>query len=497
MDWKKYRAHFAHNKIDESHFVLGVDMGNATSAISFFDPLRRVGEVLDISGGYGKAAAPTVLQHIADSGEWIFGEYAVLNANGADPLLTGFVGRLGGGDNAAESSVVYLKELVANCRSINPKAQIAGIVAVVPDFVTPEIVDVLRDVYRAAGYGDALIAVAEEREALLTHYLYNEPGASGRVMLLDFGDRGMRGGVYNVDGGEVECLSVNMDVDLSTAAVDEGVYDLFAGYYCENRGEGQELSAAETAQLTIFTHQHKDMLFQPKPTAKQARLYFNFTYPPFSRQVAAEDVWGIVGPLERVMTDFVAGMLGKIPGANKSVDTIICTGGGFEMPWAKRRIASLFGGGDVRFYKNSKGILAEGASLMAAERLGLLPDIGLNIIDSHKMPWDIGVQVGGGFYPIVRRGTWLGQECGTAYFILQDDDDKIVLYSRDEKGGEKRIGMAVLGGLPRRPVGTTKIAVDIIAKTAYDYMVNIRDVGFGEMFPASGYVYNGELSVSE
>ena len=496
MSWKKFREYFSHNRIDENHFVLGIDMGNSMSAIAYFDPIRKDAEMLDISGGYGKAAAPTAIQHVAETGEWIFGEYAIFNANATDVLLRDFVAKLGSGEyfdtrrglkSVTEICAIYLKELVANCRSINPKAQIAAVIATVPDFVGAAAKQALATAFARAGYEGALIDIVEEREACLQYFLHNEARPfKGNAMLLDFGGRGIRGGVYSIDGGNADCLCAAMDARLSMQALDDDAYKLFARYYCENfKIDIDRIGEAAAVQLLTFAFQHKDMLFQQG--ASPIRLYYNFPYPPFSRQVTPDEAAGIVGPAQGLLKDFIRDLIDKVPGG--VVNAVICTGGGFEMPWAKKLASQMFDEGVFRSYKSAKGILAEGASLMAAGRLGLLPGLAsLKIADSHKIPWDIGIKVAGVkgktlFYPIVERGSWLRQKSNTVYVILQDEDSEIGLYKRDESGELMQVGAAVIKGLPQRPVGTSKLAISVRPDSIDEYIVNIRDVGFGELFP--------------
>jgi len=519
MNWKKYRDYFAHNRISEDHFVLGIDMGAATSAISYFDPVRRVAEVLDISGGYGKASAPTALQYIADTREWIFGEYAILNVDGGDShaLLTDFAAKLGSGEyvdttDAARPVVdiaaIYLAELIANCRNINPKAQVAGIVATIPDFVGTEAKSAMLAVYRAAGFDRALIDLLPEREAILAHY-FREKGSmeDERLLLLDFGARGMRGGVYDVTGSKrhLKCLSATMDDDLSTASVDATIYSLLTEYYCKNQKKAKgKLTNTEHQQLYTFAHQHKDMLLGYGDSKSPVKLYYNFAYPPFSVAVPQKDIDGILRTYGQKMDDFINDLILKAASASKDIDTIICTGGGFEMPWAKKRVATLFAKEKLRMFKNSKTVLSQGATYAAAGRLGLLPQIRFDIEDTHKIPWDVGIRIGsatGGkyrFLPILERNSPLWQKPRTAYVIVQGDmpeKSEIEIYKRDIDGETVKVGAAKLAGFPNRPPGTTKISVDIAAKTAEHCVVTIKDLGFGEIFPSSGISNEVEVRI--
>ena len=514
MNWKKYREFFEHSRITEDHFVLGIDMGAATSAISYFDPVRHVAEVLDISGGYGKASAPTALQYIADTREWIFGEYAILNVDGGDShaLLTDFTTKLGSGEyidigesggarSVVDITAIYLKELIANCRSINPRAQVAGIVATMPDFAGTQFKSAMLAAYRSAGYDRVLIDLLPEREAILAQYFRDKGGLEDeRLLLLDFGARGLRGGIYDVglsapsEAGSVKCLVAMMDEELSTKAVDASIYKLLTDYYCKNRKiTAERLTRAEHALLYTFAHQHKDMLLGHNDD-KLLKLYYNFAFPPFSVAVPRSDIDKILRAHGQKMDDFIQDLAAKAAGAKRDINTIICTGGGFEMPWVKKRITALFPKEKLHIYKNAKTVLSQGATYAAAARLGLLPQIRFDIEDGHKIPCDVGISVGGTggkyrFLPVLERNSPLWQKPRTAYVILQGaapEKSQIEIYKRDVDGETVKVGAARLSDLPARPPGTTKLSIDITAKTAEHCTVTIKDLGFGEIFPSSG-----------
>jgi molecular chaperone DnaK (HSP70) len=528
MNWKRYKDYFEkHKEANEDYFVLGIDLGNATSGIAYFDMLRGVAEGLDISGGYGKPNPPTALQYIAASREWIFGEYAILNANGSDALLTGFVEKLGAGayvdigmgsKSVTELVAIYLKELVANCRNINPKAKVAGIAMCVPDFISSDARTALEAAIARAGYERVLIELVEERKAMLSFCLHNGvlgaatesstdgPSVEGsshggnKLLWLDFGARGLRGGLYEIesdglgrlDYGRVKCLAAALGEDLGTAIIDDGIYQLLLQHYCRKQKiDLEKLSKAEIEQLLTFSYGHKDILLNQED-GKDVRLYYNFVYPPFSEVVKPQQIRALVKPWENKLDEFLDNLLAKLVSSKEAYKElrVICTGGGFEMPWARKKIAAVFGE-SVQFYKNSKGILAAGATLYAAGALSLLSTASIKIEDSHKLPWDVGIYVKhegkGRFYTLLERGSWLWQKPKTTYLIVDGDKPEIELALRDQYGKTSTLGTASLGGLPKRPPGTAKIALNIEAKSMGSYAVKIKDLGFGEIYPAGGY----------
>ncbi|MCL2576160.1 MAG: DUF5716 family protein [Defluviitaleaceae bacterium] len=505
MSWKKYREHFKLHRMDEDHFVLGLDFGNATSAIAYFDVIRENAEILDISGGYGKPAAPTALQYIAASKEWIFGEYAILNANGQDSLLTGFAENLGGGAyldigdgnrSVVDIAAIYIEELIANCRSINPKAVVSGIVAVVPDFVASEAKTALSAAVAKAGYENLLIDLVEERQAVFAFCHHNKIAAN-KLMWLDFGDRGLRGGLYEIkdDYNTIECLAADFNEELGSAFIDREIYNLLAGFYCRTqKTQLDELSKTEQEQILTFAYGHKDVLLNND--GKDTRIYYNFVYPPFSEVVSASRIAGMAWAWENGLEDFVNRLLG-----NHFTDdiTVICTGGGFEMPWAKKKIAQIFDTKQLYLQKNPKGILAQGATLYAAQKLELLRSPKFEIADGHKTQVDIGISITQGgkqrFYAIIERGSWLWQKPKTTYIIPTGENAEIELLTRDETGRISPLGIAKFKSMPKRPQGTTRIALDLEPTDNDRYTVKIKDLGFGEIYPATGLVERFDMRI--
>ena len=96
MHWKRYKALSLLEKRNESYYIIGLDIGNDSSGIAFYNLIENKAEAIDLSGGYGKPSIPTVMQYISETKEWVYGEYALLNRGaGTEVTLTGLMDRLG------------------------------------------------------------------------------------------------------------------------------------------------------------------------------------------------------------------------------------------------------------------------------------------------------------------------------------------------------------------------------------------------------------------
>jgi len=514
MAWTKYRELFRHTKQSEAHFVLGIDLGNAMSSIAYYDALRAQPEVIDMSGGYGKAAVPTVLQYAPDTKEWIYGEYAVLNRGvGREQTFSGLLERLGRNeyievnDRPMQVSALlglFCKELVSTCRNLNPKAEIAGIVAAAPCYMTEEAQAELLAAFQAAGLDKELIELLPDRECVLLRYYYQKPAVPETVFLLDFGSRALRGGIYDVrpaeDGIAINCISSLFDSAVSVQNVNERVLAWFTDFYCQKTGsEAAALSKAVQEQLRLFAHQHRDLLFQRDIGTKPLKLYYNFAYPPLQQAVTSEDAHALSAPFEASFKRFLADVSaktidGNATAAQQAPDTVLCVGGGFEMLWVRKLVQSAFPDSHVVFYKNAKSVVAEGASIAAAAQLGVIPPRNHRMTDLHMLTSDIGVKVLRGqkerFVPLITRNSFWWQEREPVCFLLHEpttNDTGIEFYTRDEAGELHTLGTAMLPGLPPRPAGTTKLQFTFRFDARDRLTATVTDAGFGELFPRADY----------
>ena len=53
-----------------------------------------------------------------------------------------------------------------------------------------------------------------------------------------------------------------------------------------------------------------------------------------------------------------------------------------------------------------------------------------------------------------------------------------------------------ISGIPKRPKKATRIEIELRYFNEYTCEITIRDKGFGELFPASGFTISRELDLS-
>ena len=508
MHWKRYKSLTASEKRDEDYYIIGLDIGNDSSGIAFYNFQLDEPEIIDLSGGYGRPTIPTAMQYIVESKEWVFGEYAILNRGmGKEITLTNLIERLGNSeyvdiDNKPVSLTsllgLYIKELMSNVKNINPKAEVAGIVASVPSYFSARAREELTRAFKNAGYEKELIGLIPDRECVFA-YTRAVPMASGSgtYLLVDYGAREVRGGVYISDAAtSIKSLSSLFESSIGTRMIEEQVKKMFAAHYTAHNPiqarHGLEKGVSE--QIMAFTYQHKDILFQKAIRSKPAKLYFNFAFPPFAQTIRAEDVDKLVAPFRKKYNQFLGAVLEnnkvkKITAAD--IDMVICIGGGFEMLWAKEAMESLFPQNKLRFFKNSKAVTALGAAMAAAQSLEAAPGHPVVIEDKHQLTADIGLTVAGErFIPLAECNSFWWQPHPPRIFIVNapvSGDIPFSILSRTPEGDVATLSDRPLTGLPQRPKGTTRLSVQLKFLSDSEATATIADCGFGEIFPRSGY----------
>ncbi len=520
MNWKKFKNLTNYEKSDEANFILGIDIGNDSSCIAFYDKNRNTPEVIDISGGYGKPSIPTVVQYIPETNEWVFGEYAVLNKEiQKEFTITSIAERLGKREyieiDKKPVSIVnilanFLKELLSTVKNINPNAEIVGIVASVPDYFSEQAKEEFMQAFQVAGYKKELIDFISNRECIIRRYYFNKEIAHEKILLLDFGSRAIRGGVYEVapDGEKITINSVSsfFDNDIGTNKINKRITELFTSYYAYAYAKNslQKIDKQTESLLESFTYQHKDLLFQKNISVKPVRLYFNFAYPPLQKSVTKSEVDEIVIPFKEKLVMFLDEVLNKqVQGSNfkaLDVETIICTGGGFEMLWAKQLVKDYFRSKNVVFHKNNKAVLAEGAVIAACSILDVINMPAFETIDTHRVNMDIGIKVFKDkkekFIPIIERNSFWWQKSKQQTVIINQRTDRpidIELFMRNFDGDIKPINTVTLSGLPKKPMGTTKINIELGLKNFdsktnnWELTATFSDAGFGELFPKTDF----------
>lgn len=522
MNWKSFKKEILSSGIDfndESKFVLGLDIGNSTSTISYWNFNLNEPQLIDISGGYGNPSMPTVVQYVPGNKEWIFGEYALLNKGDFENItFTDLVNKLGSkeildvdgkGISIPQLLGKYIKALIESCANINPNAEVAAIVMAVPTYIDEIAKEELQRAIAIAGFDKEFIGFVTDRECAIKYYYYQEYDIKPeKIIILDYGSREIRGGVYDIvpedDRLSITALSSIVDEELGTQNVDNKVKDLFTKYYCkETEKELKDINESIMSQLENFSYQNRQILFQNSD--KNIKVYFNFAFPAFQKNISPNEILNFILPLEEKLEKFLYSVCNKVisrPIKPSQISKVICLGGGFEMKWAKEAVEKMFSSSKIITMKGSKGITAQGACISSAIEIGILNIKRYDIQDFNIVNYDIGVKAiidkKEQFIPLIEKGSFWWQQHSEKIFILDwitGRNPHIEIYSKNDMGEEKALSIVELADLPERPKRTTRLKISIDFKK-YDVVhINIKDYGFGELFKASNFEKNIEIKI--
>ncbi|MCL2361307.1 MAG: DUF5716 family protein [Defluviitaleaceae bacterium] len=498
MHWKTYRDLPPEKKHDETYYIIGLDIGNESTGIAFYNLNENAPEVIDLSGGYGKPSIPTVIQYIPETKEWVFGEYAILNQGaGTEITLSNLLSSLGhreyyevDGKTIRHTSILalFIKEVIGNVRNINPKAEIVGIIAAIPDRLSNEAQLELRQAFQLAGYEKELLALVPSRECVLAHHYRNCHPAEGKVLLLDYGSSCVRSGVYELRNDGVTALSNIFNDEIGTGNLLDDVNVFFRELF------GGETTSGFEQQLSAFTYQHKDLLFQKNIRTKPVKLYYNFVYPPFQQTVTHNYVQQLVAPYSQNFDRLISDALGKNTTerriAPRDIDAVLCIGGGFEMLWAREAVEDVFALSQIHMYKNPKLVTAEGAAQTAARILGVATGQSYMVEDDHQLLGDIGIKSGDAFLPLALGESYWWQVHEPKLVLVNgkvSGELELFITQRMKEGHEITLASPLLSGLPPRPKGTTRLKFGVEFISNKRMKIKVSDLGFGELFPRSEY----------
>ena len=528
MNWENYRDEIkSKGKLPEDWYILGIDLGTTNSVISFWDGSAKRPEPIDTSNGFGKVPMPSVVQFRPEddtAGEWVVGEEAWRSIKiYPETTIRSIKRKMGtnetielGGKNLLpeEVSAKILTELVEYCQSLNPKAEIAGLVVSVPyDFDDAAKKATMRAV-EIAGLADKLICLMEEpKAAALAYNFRKELAQDEKILVFDFGGGTLDITLFHVaekndakiklqvisEGGEAQHGGDNIDEILLAKC-----YDLVK----EKANLAPESIAPENAaELILRAREAKERL----SGVKSFRIPFTFCIPPFVEMVTREQ-------FEELCHDFIEKTRKLVQKCLREaytgaifpdqVDRVLLEGGSSNMPWIKDMFIEIFND-ESKIYTSERPALdiSLGATYYATMKMGLLnaADMEAETVDVEfevTVPHDIGLEIYNGakrtFFPMIRRGTPYALAKKAHVFTLSGDapedmetlELKILERINKDDGVDdcKLIGEVQITGLPQRPSGKTRLKVTLLVEEEGGLTKgNVEDLGFNEEYAPSGY----------
>lgn len=175
--------------------------------------------------------------------------------------------------------------------------------------------------------------------------------------------------------------------------------------------------------------------------------------------------------------------------------SIYIVGEGFDKEWAVRSVPLLCKNRRHVFYGNN--LFVKGACYGAREKveernLKNYLFSGQGLIKSN-IGMEMAVQGSQAYYPIIEAGNnWY--ECIREFEIILDNTEELTFLVNPMEGKIRTRYSMKLPGLPKRPNKTTRLQIRVEYESASVCVITVTDMGFGEMFPASGQVWTEKVS---
>ena len=167
---------------------------------------------------------------------------------------------------------------------------------------------------------------------------------------------------------------------------------------------------------------------------------------------------------------------------------IFLTGSGFEGNWMKKTLTYLCAGRRVFLGQN---LYANGACLLGIHSIELM-DEGMILMDGPDMVYHtVGVVTTEAGKPRYVPITSIGREWYNTHGsvdIILDKSQRVDFFYHNTKENEIEGAACDIKGLPKRPPKTTRIRIEVSFTSQTEGVILLKDMGFGEMFPATGKI---------
>lgn len=220
---------------------------------------------------------------------------------------------------------------------------------------------------------------------------------------------------------------------------------------------------------------------------KEYYLHRNENTTPQMIDLIEEDYGKLNGDRDLEFTSIIKkAFMGKI------VSSIFLVGAGFEGDWMKQSIQMLCRGRRAFLGKN---LYSKGVCYAACVKAGIIPWEFVYIGD-NKLQFNVSLKVRDGekvaFYSLLSAGDSCYEETAECEVIL-DDAPRIDFWLQYPKSREAKIESLELTNLPKRENKTTRLRILLKPLSEEEVEVQIKDLGFGELYKSSDQVWKYRL----
>ncbi len=428
------------DKLKNDKLVIGYDLGDQVSQISYCHINSDSPETLSVTAGTEQFNIPTVLCKRRDVGQWFYGKEAMKYASQEEgTLLTGLLTLAKRGEMVSleetEFDPVALLTLFVK-RSLTLLSMVAGwesveAVMFTCDDLDHRLIEVLAQVAAGIGLKNKKVFFQSNQESFYYYMLYQPRELwNHQVLLCDYRENYLK--LYHLE--------------------------------CNKR----------TAPVVVYIEakEYPDFVLEELPAEEYAR-----------KQAMQEKDRQFL----ELLTECCKG---------KIISSAYLIGDGFKEEWMEDSLRYLCQGRRV-FRGNN--LYSKGACLGMKEKLNA-SELGSSYVflGEDKLKANIGMKVlrrgVDSYFALLDAGqNWYDsrKECE---FILESEP-VFELRVTPLNGREAAVVEISLDGIPKRPERTTRIHLEIFMKDAGTVVLHMEDLGFGELFPSSGKSWQEEFHV--
>jgi len=196
------------------------------------------------------------------------------------------------------------------------------------------------------------------------------------------------------------------------------------------------------------------------------------------------------------LDDKFLNIMEKICG-EKVISTIFLLGDGFREKWTKRSLEYLC---RTRRVFQGNNLFSKGASIAARERLKPSSNTGKFVfLGEDKLKANLGMKLlkcGTEVYVALLDAGVNWYEASQSLDIIMDPSGILNIEVTPLTGKQPRVVQLYLDGLEKRPNGTTRLRLSLTMSSVSEVNLKVTDLGFGELFPASGKVWEQIIEVT-
>ena len=426
---------------DSRRFVLGYDLGEKVSQISYLASDADMPETLSVLAGSELYNIPTVLCKRKDVNQWFYGKEAVRHIEDGDGTrVDGLIAAAKEGKPVVVGETEYdpialLTLFVKRSLSLlSLEVSMDNVDAIM--FTTRSLdqrmVQVLNAVTTALELKTSNIFYQSHEESFYNYMLYQPDDlARHTVLACDY---------------DLEELSVfKMTLNTNTKPV-----------------------------VATINVENFDDLMLPTGFPKDAALFHK--------------------TCERLDDEFLT-IMQKVC-EEKIISTVFLLGDGFHEKWTKRSLEFLC---RTRRVFQGNNLFSKGASIAARERVAPTGNGSRFVfLGEDKLKANLGMKLlkcGTEVYHALLDAGVNWYEAETGLDIIMDPSGILNIEVTPLTGGRPKVVQLYLDGLVKRPAGTTRLHISMSMSSVNEVNVKVIDKGFGELFPATGKVWEQTIEV--